>query len=113
MYVIREALPKSFYPLAVLFSAAGMIGTLPMTQANQLTALIGQTVLGGAPPAVWFCHWACLGCIGWHCDFRRLAAGGKGRCAFARRGRGLRNHDALRGLNPHHGSTCAVVVDCF
>ena len=51
MYVIREALPKSFYPLAVLFSAAGMIGTLPMFQANQLTALIGQTVFDGAPPA--------------------------------------------------------------
>ena len=51
MYVIREALPKSFYPLAVLFSAAGMIGTLPMFQANQLTALIGQTVFNGAPPA--------------------------------------------------------------
>ena len=51
MYVIREALPKSLYPLAVLFSAAGMIGTLPMFQANQLTALIGQTVFDGAPPA--------------------------------------------------------------
>ena len=51
MYVIREALPKSFYPLAVLFSAAGMIGTLPMFQANQLTALIRQTVFDGAPPA--------------------------------------------------------------
>jgi len=51
MYVIREALPKSFYPLAILFSAAGMIGTLPMFQANQLTALIGQTVFDGAPPA--------------------------------------------------------------
>ena len=51
MYVIREALPKAFYPLAVLFSAAGMIGTLPMFQANQLTALIGQTVFDGAPPA--------------------------------------------------------------
>jgi AGCS family alanine or glycine:cation symporter len=50
MYVIREALPKAFYPLAVLFSAAGMIGTLPMFQANQLTALIGQTVFDGAPP---------------------------------------------------------------
>lgn len=51
MYVIREALPRSYYPLAVLFSAAGMIGTLPMFQANQLTALIGQTVFDGAPPA--------------------------------------------------------------
>ena len=51
MYVIREALPRSYYPLAVLFSAAGMIGTLPMFQANQLTALIGQTMFDGAPPA--------------------------------------------------------------
>ena len=51
MYVIREALPRSYYPLAGLFSAAGMIGTLPMFQANQLTALIGQTVFDGAPPA--------------------------------------------------------------
>ena len=52
MYVIREALPRTFYPLAVLFSLAGLIGTLPMFQANQLTALIGQTVFAGAPP-VW------------------------------------------------------------
>ncbi|MEC8157900.1 MAG: alanine/glycine:cation symporter family protein [Pseudomonadota bacterium] len=52
MYVIREALPRRFYPLAVLFSVAGLIGTLPMFQANQLTALIGQTVFDGAPP-VW------------------------------------------------------------
>ena len=51
MYVIREALPRSYYPLAGLFSAAGMIGTLPMFQANQLTALLGQTVFDGAPPA--------------------------------------------------------------
>jgi AGCS family alanine or glycine:cation symporter len=51
MYVIREALPRSFYPLAVLFSVAGLIGTLPMFQANQLTALVGQTVFDGAPPA--------------------------------------------------------------
>ena len=51
MYVIREALPRSFYPLAVLFSLAGLIGTLPMFQANQLTALVGQTVFDGAPPA--------------------------------------------------------------
>ena len=38
-YIIREALPKAFYPLAVVFCLAGMIGTLPMFQANQLTAL--------------------------------------------------------------------------
>jgi AGCS family alanine or glycine:cation symporter len=45
MYIIREALPKSFYPLAILFSAAGLIGTLPMFQANQLTALIRENIV--------------------------------------------------------------------
>ena len=45
MYVIREALPRRFYPLAILFSAAGLVGTLPMFQANQLTALIRGTVV--------------------------------------------------------------------
>ena len=52
MYVIREALPKPFYPLAVLFALAGLIGTLPMFQANQLTALIGDSLFSGNPP-VW------------------------------------------------------------
>ncbi len=52
MYVIKEALPKPFYPLAILFAAAGLIGTLPMFQANQLSALIADTVFSGAPP-VW------------------------------------------------------------
>jgi len=47
MYVIREALPRPYYPLAVLFSLAGLIGTLPIFQANQLTALIQDTVLAG------------------------------------------------------------------
>jgi alanine or glycine:cation symporter, AGCS family len=42
-YVIREALPRAFYPLAILFSLMGLIGTLPMFQANQLTALIRQS----------------------------------------------------------------------
>ena len=51
MYVIREALPKPFYPLAVLFALAGLIGTLPMFQANQLTALIQDTAFGGSAPA--------------------------------------------------------------
>ena len=45
MYIIREALPKRFYPLAILFSAAGLIGTLPMFQANQLTALIRENIV--------------------------------------------------------------------
>ncbi|MCX8491760.1 MAG: alanine/glycine:cation symporter family protein [Cyclobacteriaceae bacterium] len=40
MYVIREALGKPFYPLAVLFSLCAMIGCLPIFQANQLTQVI-------------------------------------------------------------------------
>ena len=51
MYVIREALPKPFYPLAVLFALAGLIGTLPMFQANQLTALIQDAAFDGNAPA--------------------------------------------------------------
>ena len=51
-YIIREALPRSFYPLAILFSAAGLIGTLPMVQANQLTALLRETVAVGTDPEV-------------------------------------------------------------
>jgi len=49
-YIIREALPRAFYPLAVLFSAAGLIGTLPMFQANQLTALIREGLSSGGDP---------------------------------------------------------------
>lgn len=49
-YIIREALPRKFYPLAVLFSAAGMIGTLPMFQANQLTALARESMAGSIDP---------------------------------------------------------------
>ena len=51
MYVIREALPRPFYPLAVLFALAGLIGTLPMFQANQLTALIQDAAFDGNAPA--------------------------------------------------------------
>lgn len=40
MYVIREALSKPFYPLAVLFCICAMIGCLPIFQANQLTQAI-------------------------------------------------------------------------
>ncbi len=52
MYIIREALPRAFYPLAVMFALAGLIGTLPLFQANQLTALISDAVFSGNPP-VW------------------------------------------------------------
>jgi len=40
MYVIREALGKKWYPLAVLFSVCCMVGCLPIFQANQLTQAI-------------------------------------------------------------------------
>jgi alanine or glycine:cation symporter, AGCS family len=40
MYVIREALGKGWYPLAVLFCLCAMIGCLPIFQANQLTQVI-------------------------------------------------------------------------
>ncbi|HNV29839.1 MAG TPA: amino acid carrier protein [Cyclobacteriaceae bacterium] len=40
MYVIREALGKQWYPLAVLFCLCAMIGCLPIFQANQLTQVI-------------------------------------------------------------------------
>jgi AGCS family alanine or glycine:cation symporter len=40
MYVIREALGKKWYPMAVLFSVCCMVGCLPIFQANQLTQVI-------------------------------------------------------------------------
>lgn len=52
MYVIREALPRRYYPLAILFSVAGLIGTLPIFQANQLTALARDSFPGADPG--WF-----------------------------------------------------------
>ena len=50
MYVIREALPAKFMPLAWLFAAAGMIGALPAVQANQLVEALREVVL---IPAGW------------------------------------------------------------
>lgn len=45
MYVIREGLQKHWYFLAIIFSVAGMFGTLPIFQANQLTAVIQEGML--------------------------------------------------------------------
>jgi AGCS family alanine or glycine:cation symporter len=45
MYVIREGLSKSWYWLAILFSIAGMVGVLPIFQANQLTQVIHDVAL--------------------------------------------------------------------
>ena len=40
MYVIREALGRKWYPLAVLFSVCCLVGCLPIFQANQLTQIL-------------------------------------------------------------------------
>jgi len=44
MYIIREGLAKKWLPLAWLFAAAGMVGTLPVFQVNQLVQIIRDTV---------------------------------------------------------------------
>lgn len=45
MYVIMEGLGKSWKPLAVFFSLCGMVGALPVFNANQLTQAIGSILL--------------------------------------------------------------------
>ncbi|NOY36878.1 MAG: alanine:cation symporter family protein [Chlorobi bacterium] len=45
MYVIREGLGKKWIPLAVFFSLAGLIGSLPIFQANQLTAILHDVLI--------------------------------------------------------------------
>ncbi|MDO6390584.1 alanine/glycine:cation symporter family protein [Pontibacter sp. BT731] len=45
MYVVETGLGKKWKPLAVLFAVAGMFGTLPIFQANQLTQVIREVVL--------------------------------------------------------------------
>lgn len=52
MYIIREALPRHFYPLAIMFSVAGLVGTLPIFQSNQLAALIREQVFPHADPTM-------------------------------------------------------------
>ncbi|NCN27125.1 alanine:cation symporter family protein [bacterium] len=44
MYVIENALPKYWKPLAVMFAVCGMVGTLSIFNANQITNLIVETV---------------------------------------------------------------------
>jgi len=44
MYIIREAMPKKFLPLAYLFAIAGLIGTSPIFQVNQLVEIIREVV---------------------------------------------------------------------
>ena len=44
MYIIREGLGTKWLPLSWLFAAAGMVGTLPVFQVNQLVQIIRDTV---------------------------------------------------------------------
>ncbi len=45
MYVIMEGLGRSWKPMAVFFSLFGLIGVLPIFQANQLTQVIRDVTL--------------------------------------------------------------------
>ena len=49
MYVIREGLGRKWQPLAVIFAIAGMLGTLPLFQANQLLSLLETATTAGNP----------------------------------------------------------------
>ncbi|HZW60514.1 MAG TPA: alanine:cation symporter family protein, partial [Woeseiaceae bacterium] len=44
MYVIREALSRRWYPLAVFFCIAALFGTLPVFQVNQLVQIVREVV---------------------------------------------------------------------
>nr|WP_206598672.1 alanine/glycine:cation symporter family protein [Rufibacter quisquiliarum] len=45
MYMVTEGLGRKWKPLSVLFAAAGLIGTLPLFQSNQLTQIVRDVVL--------------------------------------------------------------------
>lgn len=44
MYVIREALPRRWLPLAYMFAVAGLFGTLPVFQINQLVQVLRDVI---------------------------------------------------------------------
>ncbi|WP_111641233.1 alanine/glycine:cation symporter family protein [Marinimicrobium alkaliphilum] len=53
MYVIREGLGRRWWPLAAFFAVAGLFGTLPVFQVNQLVQMLRDSVaypLGWATP---------------------------------------------------------------
>lgn len=50
MYVITEGLGQKWKPLAILFAFAGLWGTIPSFQANQLTAALREELI----PKSWF-----------------------------------------------------------
>jgi AGCS family alanine or glycine:cation symporter len=45
MYVIREGLGKKWYPLAIMFSIAGLLGATPIFQANQMVQVVQEIVV--------------------------------------------------------------------
>lgn len=45
MYVIKQGLSKKWRPLAGLFALAGLFGTIPAFQANQLTAAVREELI--------------------------------------------------------------------
>lgn len=45
MYVIREALPRYWRPLAFIFSICCLVGCLPIFQANQLTQILADMTI--------------------------------------------------------------------
>ncbi|WP_027329834.1 alanine/glycine:cation symporter family protein [Marinimicrobium agarilyticum] len=44
MYVVREGLGKRWWPLAGLFAVAGLLGTMPAFQVNQLVQIMREVV---------------------------------------------------------------------
>ncbi|MBL7251281.1 alanine/glycine:cation symporter family protein [Alloalcanivorax marinus] len=50
MYIIREGLGRHWRPLAYFFALAGMLGTMPIFQINQLTEVVREAI---AIPAGW------------------------------------------------------------
>jgi len=53
MYVVTEGLGPRWRPLAILFAVAGLFGTLPVFQVNQLTQIMRDVV---AVPNGWASH---------------------------------------------------------
>nr|WP_157600765.1 alanine/glycine:cation symporter family protein [Rufibacter sp. DG15C] len=45
MYIVTEGLGKKWKPLSILFAGAGLFGTLPLFQANQLTQILTDVLL--------------------------------------------------------------------
>jgi alanine or glycine:cation symporter, AGCS family len=70
MYVIREALGKPAYPLAILFCVCTTIGCLPIFQANQLTQLLRDVGLEAAG-----IRSSSIGFLGYQIDVAKLLIG--------------------------------------